>query len=78
MKVMKKYFIGLFVVGVCSLILFSCKKDCICTDTRTTLTTRDSLQHDMGKLTEKECLEYNDTIKEGNERIFRTISCKLN
>lgn len=58
--------------------LFSaCQKQCVCKTTRITATTHDVMENEMGKMTEKDCLEYNGTVTDG-EGITRIIDCHLN
>lgn len=54
----------------------SCGKSCLCKTTRVTATTNDSRIDDMGKMSEKDCLEYNGTVNDG-EGVVRTIDCHL-
>ena len=55
----------------------ACQKQCVCKTTRITATTTDVMENEMGKMTEKDCLEYNGTVTDG-EGIIRTIDCHLN
>ncbi|HNW67857.1 MAG TPA: hypothetical protein PKK66_03305 [Bacteroidales bacterium] len=78
MKNIKTYLIGIYLVFGCIILFSACKKTCICSVTRTTMTTCDSNSYELGgKLTEDDCLLYNDTIQDG-EGVVRVISCKLN
>ena len=76
MNVMKKYFFT-----AVALLLFigcfsSCKKECVCTVTRTTPTTIDTKPYEMGKMDEKDCQEYTGNVVDG-DGVSRTLNCTL-
>ncbi len=73
---MKKCLLTVAVVAFAALLFTSCGKSCMCKTTRTTATTSDSMVNDFGKMSEKDCLEYNKTYNDG-EGITRTIDCHL-
>lgn len=73
---MKKCLTLAAVVLFAALLLPSCGKQCVCKTTRVTATTNDSRTDEMGRMTEKECLEYNGTVNDG-EGVVRTIDCHL-
>ncbi len=77
MKVIKSYFIGVSLLFIISVAFTACKKDCVCLVTRTTVTTSNNISCEMGKLTEDDCLSYNDSIND-SEGVTRVITCNLN
>ena len=76
MKVMKKGLISAALLLLAVVLFSSCEKNCLCKTTRVTATTNESRTDDMGKMSEKKCLEYNGTINDG-EGVVRTIDCHL-
>lgn len=74
---MKKCAICALTLLFAVLLLSSCGKECVCKTTRVTPTMNDSMETEMGKMTEKECLEYNGTVNDGIG-VTRTIDCHLN
>lgn len=74
--VMKKYLIPAVVLFLFAVCFASCKKECICTVTRTTPTTIDTKTYEMGKMDEKDCQEYTGNIVDG-DGVSRTLNCAL-
>lgn len=73
---MKRIFVSIVSIAIITLFA-SCEKQCVCKTTRTTSTTIDVMENEMGKMSEKKCLEYNGTIADG-EGVVRVIDCHLN
>ena len=73
---MKKFFISIVTLLLFAECFSSCKKECVCTITRTTLTTVDQVTHEIGKMDEKECQEYTGIIQDG-DGVSRTLNCQL-
>ncbi|MBO4646361.1 MAG: hypothetical protein J5642_07595 [Bacteroidales bacterium] len=74
---MKKFFFSTVLLAFVGFCICSCGKECVCKTTRTTATTLDTLNKEMGKMSEKDCLEYNGTVND-SEGVVRTIDCHLN
>ena len=73
---MKKCLVSAAILLFAAALFSSCEKNCMCKTTRVTATTNDSRTDDMGKMSEKKCLEYNGTVNDG-EGVVRTIDCHL-
>lgn len=73
---MKKYFVTAVTLLLFAGCFSSCKKECVCTVTRTTPTTIDTKTYDMGKMDDKECQEYTGNVVDG-DGVSRTLNCQL-
>lgn len=73
---MKKYLILAAALLLSIGCFTSCKKQCICIVTRTTPTTSDTKTYEMGKMDEKDCLEYTGNVSDG-EGVTRTLDCNI-
>lgn len=73
---MKKYLISAVALLLFAGCFTSCKKECVCTVTRTTATTSDTKDYDMGKMDEKDCMEYTGVVQDG-DGVSRTLNCAL-
>lgn len=73
---MKKYSVTAVVLLLFAGCISSCKKECICTVTRTTPTTIDTKNYEMGKMDEKDCQEYTGNVVDG-EGVIRKLNCQL-
>lgn len=76
LEVMKKCLVCIAVIAMTVVLFASCGKECVCKTTRITATMNDSRVDEMGKMPEKDCLEYNGTVNDG-EGVVRTIDCHL-
>lgn len=66
-------------ISAVALLLFagcfsSCKKECICTVTRSTPSTSHSQAYEMGRMDAKDCAKYSGVVEDG-EDITRTLEC---
>jgi hypothetical protein len=73
---MKKYWFFAVVLLLFVGCFSSCKKQCVCVVTRTTPTTSDTKTYEMGKMDEKDCMEYTGIVKDG-DGVSRTLNCAL-
>jgi len=73
---MKKYFIPVVTLLLFAGCFTSCKKECVCTVTRTTPTTFDTQTYEMGKMDDKDCQEYTGNIVDG-DGVSRTLNCEI-
>ena len=77
LKNMTKKLLAIAILFATLIVFTSCEKQCVCKTTRITNSTNDVMENEMGKMSEKECLEYNGTVIDG-VGITRTIDCHLN
>lgn len=73
---MKKYFFPAVALLLFTGCFSSCKKDCVCTVTRTTPTTIDTETYDMGKMDDEDCQKYTSNVSDG-DGVTRTLTCSL-
>ena len=71
---MKKYLISAVALFLFAGCFSSCKKECVCTVTRTTPSTSHTQAYDMGRMDAKDCAKYSGEVQDG-EDIVRTFEC---
>lgn len=62
-------------LAVCALFC-SCGKQCVCTTTYMTLTVNESVESEMGRMSDKDCAEYNGSYND-SEGVLRTVTCVI-